>query len=311
MSTRPARATSDELSLVDPSGPRVQKISKAMQVYMEKASAHAEFLKEKRQEFELGKRHLANIMGWNPETITQENIDEAIAYLLPTMLFDKKSRPMMKPPEEVYPKQKGALFDITGRPFHYLFYTGKPKYYEYLGEIFDRFITLTDIDAKMKAKGIFEVAPNEFFDPSGTDWISQDEFNSITLENISELEYDYLIGALVRLSKLPYSSQVRDFLSRFRKDLPAVSSTDKLAPVTLDEEGRAYTEAEGELIDSEAKSCANHPNCCTIQVFVNTAKLKFGYTIMALVKYPSMELTCLTSISSMIGKSHITISHEY
>lgn len=38
----------------------------------------------------------------------------------------------MKPPEEVHPSKKEAEFDKTGRPFHYLFYTGKPNFYEYL-----------------------------------------------------------------------------------------------------------------------------------------------------------------------------------
>lgn len=38
----------------------------------------------------------------------------------------------MKPPEEVFPQRKAAEFDETGRPFHFLFYTSRPNYYNLL-----------------------------------------------------------------------------------------------------------------------------------------------------------------------------------
>lgn len=36
---------------------------------------------------------------------------------------------MMKPPEELYPKQKAAEFDASGRPHHPFFYTAKPNFF--------------------------------------------------------------------------------------------------------------------------------------------------------------------------------------
>lgn len=39
---------------------------------------------------------------------------------------------MLKPPEEVFPQKKAAEFDETGRPFHFLFYTTRPNYYNIL-----------------------------------------------------------------------------------------------------------------------------------------------------------------------------------
>ena len=56
-------------------------------------------------------------------------IQRAIEYLFPTGIFDKKARPKMRPPAEVFPQQKEAQFDATGRPFHTLFYTLKPNFY--------------------------------------------------------------------------------------------------------------------------------------------------------------------------------------
>lgn len=38
----------------------------------------------------------------------------------------------MKPPEEVFPQRKAAEFDETGRPHHFLFYTGRPNFYQIL-----------------------------------------------------------------------------------------------------------------------------------------------------------------------------------
>lgn len=51
------------------------KVSKAMKAYLERAKAHDEFMKIQNLEFKLGKRHLANMMGEDPETFTQADID--------------------------------------------------------------------------------------------------------------------------------------------------------------------------------------------------------------------------------------------
>jgi small subunit ribosomal protein S9 len=42
----------------------------------------------------------------------------------------------MKHPDEIYPKRKAAEFDMNGRPFHSLFYTSKPNYYNLLHVIY-------------------------------------------------------------------------------------------------------------------------------------------------------------------------------
>jgi hypothetical protein len=52
--------------------------------------------------------------------------------LFPSGLYDKKARPIMKPPKDIYPSKKAAQFDISGRPFHSMFYTIKPHYYKLL-----------------------------------------------------------------------------------------------------------------------------------------------------------------------------------
>lgn len=53
----------------------VEKVSKAMKAYIERANEHDDFMKIQNYEFKIGKRHLANMMGEDPENFTQEDID--------------------------------------------------------------------------------------------------------------------------------------------------------------------------------------------------------------------------------------------
>lgn len=46
-----------------------------MKAYLERAKEHEEFMKKQRHEYQIGKRHLANMMGEDPETFTQEDVD--------------------------------------------------------------------------------------------------------------------------------------------------------------------------------------------------------------------------------------------
>lgn len=39
---------------------------------------------------------------------------------------------MMKPPEQIFPQRKAAEFDETGRPYHSMFYTGRPNFFKML-----------------------------------------------------------------------------------------------------------------------------------------------------------------------------------
>lgn len=50
-----------------------------MKAYLERAREHDEFMKTQKHEFDVGKRHLANMMGESPETFeSQEAIDVSL-----------------------------------------------------------------------------------------------------------------------------------------------------------------------------------------------------------------------------------------
>lgn len=46
-----------------------------MRAYIQRAHEHDEFMQVQEQEFKIGKRHLANMMGEDPETFTQTDVD--------------------------------------------------------------------------------------------------------------------------------------------------------------------------------------------------------------------------------------------
>jgi hypothetical protein len=54
-------------------------ISKAMSAYLESARQYDSFISEQTQEFETGKRHLANIMGTDANHMTQQDINVRIS----------------------------------------------------------------------------------------------------------------------------------------------------------------------------------------------------------------------------------------
>lgn len=46
-----------------------------MKAYLERAREHDEFMKTQKHEFQIGRRHLANMMGEDAENFTQADID--------------------------------------------------------------------------------------------------------------------------------------------------------------------------------------------------------------------------------------------
>lgn len=77
-------ATQYTATATPPVGPKGEKkvVSKAMKAYLERAREHDEFMKIKDEDFRIGKRHLANMMGEDPETFTQDDIDVSVDILL-------------------------------------------------------------------------------------------------------------------------------------------------------------------------------------------------------------------------------------
>ncbi|KAF7268558.1 hypothetical protein GWI33_018311 [Rhynchophorus ferrugineus] len=211
--------------------------SKAMKLYLERAREHDEFMKTQRHEYEIGKRHLANMMGENPETFTQKDVDEAIEYLFPSGLYDKKARPLMKSPEEVFPQRKAAEFDETGRPFHFLFYTGRPYFYQILHDAVQKMNDLYKFESAMVKKGLMP-DPNLKLELSGYQWIDKGALETMVVESLTLRDYETFINTLERLSELPYSYREKDFVLRYCKPLLNQTKTFEAIQPQVDSDGR-------------------------------------------------------------------------
>ncbi|XP_022708462.1 28S ribosomal protein S9, mitochondrial-like isoform X1 [Varroa jacobsoni] len=232
---------------------KVQKISRAMQVYLDRARKHEDFLKKQGEEFDLGKRHLANMMGWDPDNITQEDIDKAIAYLLPSGLYEPRARPMMKPPEDVFPREKAAEFDYSGRPFNYLFYTGKANFYCLLHDAVAELNKLNKREVRMVQLGYRYASEKCQMSSRGTRWVTKAELEELLVETLTGENYEYFVRTMTRLMEHPYSLEAQEFLSNLRRSQVSSVAQQVIEPVKHDEQGNPYVEARGTRKSAIAK----------------------------------------------------------
>ncbi|KAI6177589.1 hypothetical protein M3Y97_00924200 [Aphelenchoides bicaudatus] len=184
--------------------PRVQRlrsIGKALEKYLKKAHDHSMMMDRERAEFERGKRHLANIMGWDPnQPVKQDDIDTAIQYLFPSGLTNKLSLPMMKPPDEIMPKFRHFEFDDEGRPKDSLFYTLRPKFYSLMSECGSKARRLLNYHDERAALNGFHRA----------------SLQRKLGERVKDDMYEQLIIALEHLCSMPNAHFERDFIMEYR-----------------------------------------------------------------------------------------------
>lgn len=224
---------------------KIKTISKAMKAYLERAKKHEDFLKVKYEEFESGKLHLANMMGLDASTLTQDDIDRAIAYLLPSGLYEPKARPLMKSPIKLFPKEKAAQFDDSGRPFSPFFYTKYPNYFTTLHTLAKTFKELDEFEDKMLEKGIMEPPKESTLNISSSEWLKIEELQNMFLEKVTEEQYNILKTTLLRLSSHPYSFRCKDQIMKFRKELVDLGTQQIIPPLSTDENGRPFVAMTG------------------------------------------------------------------
>uniref|UniRef100_A0A182MQ67 28S ribosomal protein S9, mitochondrial n=1 Tax=Anopheles culicifacies TaxID=139723 RepID=A0A182MQ67_9DIPT len=216
------------------------KISKAMKAYLERAKEHESCMETARLEYKLGKRHLANMMGADVESFTQQDIDQAVQYLFPSGLYDPAARPTMKPPEEFIPKTKGAEFDETGRPFHTLFYTGRPNFFQMLFDIVETINKLNVMEDATRLKGKSLDSARKILDTTGSEWLPKELLEKKIVETISDIEYENFVSAMQRLVSHPLSELAKAFVNEYRKPLISKLENDTIPTPQHDADGRQY-----------------------------------------------------------------------
>ncbi|XP_053866335.1 28S ribosomal protein S9, mitochondrial [Malaclemys terrapin pileata] len=209
------------------------------------------FIKNQIEEFNLGKRHLANMMGEDPETFTQEDIDKAIAYLFPSGLFEKRARPMMKHPTEIFPKQRAIQWGEDRRPFHFLFYTGKQSFYSLMHEIYGKLLDIQKYQDHLRAQGL--LAENrKKINLIGSRWLIKEELEDMLVEKLSDHDYSTCIQLLERLVTLPCCGIEEEYVLKFRKELAIQLKKMVIEPLQYDEQGVAFSTGEGKRKTSRA-----------------------------------------------------------
>ncbi|XP_012890166.1 PREDICTED: 28S ribosomal protein S9, mitochondrial [Dipodomys ordii] len=206
-----------------------------------------EFIRKQIEEFNIGKRHLANMMGEDPETFTQEDIDKAITYLLPSGLFEKRARPIMKHPEQIFPKQRAIQWGEDGRPFHFLFYTGKQSYYSLMHEVYGKVVQLENRKGPLPEK-------TGTRDLIGSRWLIKEELEEMLVEKLSDQDHMQFIRLLEKLLTLHCGPDEEEFVQRFRKNVMMQSKKQLIEPVQYDEQGMAFSRSEGKRKSAKAEA---------------------------------------------------------
>uniref|UniRef100_A0A182N8V7 28S ribosomal protein S9, mitochondrial n=1 Tax=Anopheles dirus TaxID=7168 RepID=A0A182N8V7_9DIPT len=209
-----------------------------MKAYLERAKEYESCMETARLEYKLGKRHLANMMGADVENFTQQDIDQAVRYLFPSGLYDPAARPTMKPPEEFIPRKKGAEFDETGRPFHTLFYTGRPNFFQLLFDIVENINKLNALEDSTRMKGKSLDTVGKILDTTGSEWLPKELLEKKIVEIISDIEYDNFISAMNRLVSHPLSERAKEFVYDYRKPLISKLENDTIPTPQHDADGR-------------------------------------------------------------------------
>ncbi|GFO28403.1 28S ribosomal protein s9, mitochondrial [Plakobranchus ocellatus] len=227
-------------------------ISRAMKAYMEQAKAYDDKMKAEVADYEIGKRHLANIMGEDPDSFTQADVDRAIEYLLPSSIYDKKARPIMKDPYEVFPKKKAAQFGLDGRPYHWMYFTILPNYYSMLYEITWKLEALKEAEDQLRAERRLEEMEGQVFNAASSEWLSLHALKTKLVENIKEKEYNHFVTMMERLAAHPLSGREQEFIMSWRISLQAEQLESAVQELEVEEGGRMCATAKGTRKSSNA-----------------------------------------------------------
>ncbi|XP_065335787.1 small ribosomal subunit protein uS9m [Cloeon dipterum] len=224
--------------------PAKKPISKAMKAYLLQAKNYDEFMKKQNTEFQIGRRHLANIMSMDADTMSQEDIDQAIEFLFPSGLYEPRARPMMKSPELIFPPKKAAEFDESGRPYHSLFYTMNPNFYGLLQDAVTEYIGLNKEEDNMIRKRISFSSDMKII-LSGSDWLSQEKLSNLLIEQIDDAQYEQFKNVMLRLAEHPLSNKVKDFIMKYRYSLVNEAALAEIPKPSYEKDGRAYVTFKG------------------------------------------------------------------
>uniref|UniRef100_A0A8C9DAB4 Small ribosomal subunit protein uS9m n=1 Tax=Panthera leo TaxID=9689 RepID=A0A8C9DAB4_PANLE len=180
-------------------------------------------------------------------------LQRAIAYLFPSGLFEKQARPIMKHPEQIFPKQRAIQWGEDGRPFHFLFYTGKQSYYSLMHEAYGKLLDVEKRQNQLQAKGLFS-EKTKTKDLIGSRWLIKEELEEMLVEKLSDQDYAQFIRLLERLLTVECSAEEEEFVQRFRRSVTVQSRKQLIEPLQYDGQGMAFSTSEGKRKSAKAEA---------------------------------------------------------
>nr|VZI50638.1 unnamed protein product [Spirometra erinaceieuropaei] len=236
-------------------------MTSSIEFYLQNVQAYENMLEEERAKYERGRRYLARMMGQDPATFDQSQIDEAVRYFFPSALGSLRARPKLKPPEEIYPEKKKIQFDKTGRPFHDLYYTGKPAFYELMHKATCLY---EDLNFKLD-RGYIERDFSAFKNPkqlilASSEWLSQEKLSQKLLEPIKDNMYANWLNVMETLVKHPLSWHAEEFIMSYRTSVQADAAKEVFPEPQLDPDlNQKFVDAFGQKKHAFAEVRLFHP----------------------------------------------------
>ncbi|BHF74848.1 37S ribosomal protein S9, mitochondrial [Sparganum proliferum] len=142
-------------------------------------------LEEERAKYERGRRYLARMMGQDPATFDQSQIDEAVRYFFPSALGSLRARPKLK---------KATCL------------------YEDLNFKLDRGYIERDFSAFKNPKQLILAS---------SEWLSQEKLGQKLLEPIKDNMYANWLNVMETLVKHPLSWHAEEFIMSYRISVQA------------------------------------------------------------------------------------------
>ncbi|CAF1321063.1 unnamed protein product, partial [Didymodactylos carnosus] len=190
------------------SATKAHMISHAMKNYLTRAREKQKILDDKIHEYEIGRRHLARMMGEDPEAFDQNKIDDALNYLMPSGLLDERARPKMR-------------------------------------NVAIKLEQLKKQEQRMQLQGIApDYSKNDEF--GYTNWITKEKLEEILLEKLMAEDYKIFLQCLNRLIKHPLAFKEKEFINDFRTKVEDSVIRPNVEPLRYDVNGRPYQIATGE-----------------------------------------------------------------
>lgn len=218
-----------------------QKIQSSIKLYLKKVQEYENTLESEREDFERGRKYLAQLMGEDPDTFNQDKIDESIKYLFPSSLFSPKARPKLKPPEEIYPKKKKIQCDSTGRPLHDLFYTRRPQFYSVMHEAVYQLEALKMLYDNVNINK--DPSPLKNINPLilvSTEWLNKAQLEDTLGEAIMDDQFEQWLTLMNRIASHPLAHMASEFIFRYRVNQATSSFQETYPQPELDPETQRY-----------------------------------------------------------------------